>query len=162
MVGPERFELSTSCTPCKRATRLRYGPTKERAASRMARWEASGFLRVLAESSEIAFRLWISSESDPDSGSCPVLSLSSSEAAALQIPETSGELRPCSGRFRVFDTVPVRSHGSDSAPRRAPDDRPLEQNKREQQHADHDAHPPRRQPAVKQDRRLDRTENKDT
>ena len=26
MVGPERFELSTSCTPCKRATRLRYGP----------------------------------------------------------------------------------------------------------------------------------------
>jgi hypothetical protein len=27
MVGPRRFELLTSCTPCKRATRLRYGPT---------------------------------------------------------------------------------------------------------------------------------------
>ena len=26
MVGPARFELATSCTPCKRATRLRYGP----------------------------------------------------------------------------------------------------------------------------------------
>ena len=26
MVGPVRFELTTSCTPCKRATRLRYGP----------------------------------------------------------------------------------------------------------------------------------------
>ncbi len=26
MVGLERFELSTSCTPCKRATRLRYSP----------------------------------------------------------------------------------------------------------------------------------------
>jgi hypothetical protein len=30
MVGPVRFELTTSCTPCKRATRLRYGPTKGR------------------------------------------------------------------------------------------------------------------------------------
>lgn len=29
MVGPGRFELPTSCTPCKRATRLRYGPNKE-------------------------------------------------------------------------------------------------------------------------------------
>ena len=28
MVGPVRFELTTSCTPCKRATRLRYGPNK--------------------------------------------------------------------------------------------------------------------------------------
>jgi hypothetical protein len=26
LVGPGRFELPTSCTPCKRATRLRYGP----------------------------------------------------------------------------------------------------------------------------------------
>lgn len=26
MVGPPRIELGTSCTPCKRATRLRYGP----------------------------------------------------------------------------------------------------------------------------------------
>ncbi len=30
MVGPARFELATSCTPCKRATRLRYGPKQER------------------------------------------------------------------------------------------------------------------------------------
>ncbi len=30
MVGPVRFELTTSCTPCKRATRLRYGPTSQR------------------------------------------------------------------------------------------------------------------------------------
>gem|GEM_PF-2345140 len=29
MVGPVRFELTTSCTPCKRATRLRYGPKQE-------------------------------------------------------------------------------------------------------------------------------------
>jgi hypothetical protein len=28
MVGPARFELATSCTPSKRATRLRYGPNK--------------------------------------------------------------------------------------------------------------------------------------
>ena len=34
MVGPERFELSTSCTPCKRATRLRYGPKKQEAGSK--------------------------------------------------------------------------------------------------------------------------------
>ncbi len=27
MVGPERLELSTPCTPCKCATRLRHGPT---------------------------------------------------------------------------------------------------------------------------------------
>ena len=27
MVGPTRFELVTFCTPSKRATRLRYGPT---------------------------------------------------------------------------------------------------------------------------------------
>ena len=27
MVGPARFELTTSCTPCKRSTRLNYGPT---------------------------------------------------------------------------------------------------------------------------------------
>lgn len=26
MVGPPRIELGTSCTPCKRAPRLRYGP----------------------------------------------------------------------------------------------------------------------------------------
>lgn len=30
MVGLVRFELTTSCTPCKRATRLRYSPTKGR------------------------------------------------------------------------------------------------------------------------------------
>ena len=30
MVGLVRFELTTSCTPCKRATRLRYSPNKER------------------------------------------------------------------------------------------------------------------------------------
>ena len=28
MVGMTRFELAASCTPCKRATRLRYIPTK--------------------------------------------------------------------------------------------------------------------------------------
>ena len=28
LVGPARFELTTSCAPCKRATKLRYGPTK--------------------------------------------------------------------------------------------------------------------------------------
>ncbi len=27
MVGPARFELTTSCTPCKRSTKLNYGPT---------------------------------------------------------------------------------------------------------------------------------------
>jgi hypothetical protein len=26
MVGPARFELTTSCTPCKRSTKLNYGP----------------------------------------------------------------------------------------------------------------------------------------
>ena len=30
MVGPTRFELVTFCTPSKRATRLRYGPTRAR------------------------------------------------------------------------------------------------------------------------------------
>ena len=36
MVGPERFELSTSCTPCKRATRLRYGPNKRKVSKTRA------------------------------------------------------------------------------------------------------------------------------
>ena len=27
MVGLARFELTTSCTPCKRSTRLNYSPT---------------------------------------------------------------------------------------------------------------------------------------
>ena len=30
MVGLVRFELTTSCTPCKRATRLRYSPMNHR------------------------------------------------------------------------------------------------------------------------------------
>jgi hypothetical protein len=30
MVGLVRFELTTSCTPCKRATRLRYSPSLRR------------------------------------------------------------------------------------------------------------------------------------
>lgn len=30
LVGLRRFELLTSCTPCKRATRLRYNPKKVR------------------------------------------------------------------------------------------------------------------------------------
>jgi len=30
MVGLVRFELTTSCTPCKRATRLRYSPNRRR------------------------------------------------------------------------------------------------------------------------------------
>ncbi len=34
MVGPARFELTTSCTPCKRSTRLNYGPTFGRARKR--------------------------------------------------------------------------------------------------------------------------------
>ena len=34
MVGPVRFELTTPCTPCKCATRLRYGPDREGAANR--------------------------------------------------------------------------------------------------------------------------------
>ena len=31
MVGPVRFELTTSAPPARRATRLRYGPNHERA-----------------------------------------------------------------------------------------------------------------------------------
>src|SRR5882762_5573227 len=29
MVGAARFELATTCTPCRYATRLRYAPTRE-------------------------------------------------------------------------------------------------------------------------------------
>ncbi len=43
MVGLVRFELTTSCTPCKRATRLRYSPTKEGTTSRMLPGEARAF-----------------------------------------------------------------------------------------------------------------------
>src|SRR4051812_2777762 len=43
MVGLVRFELTTSCTPCKRATRLRYSPNKEGSQSGMPRAEASAF-----------------------------------------------------------------------------------------------------------------------
>ena len=43
MVGLVRFELTTSCTPCKRATRLRYSPNKEGSESSMQPAEASGF-----------------------------------------------------------------------------------------------------------------------
>ncbi len=34
MVGLVRFELTTSCTPCKRATRLRYSPNNRRVRKR--------------------------------------------------------------------------------------------------------------------------------
>jgi hypothetical protein len=30
MVGAARFELATTCTPCRYATRLRYAPTLEK------------------------------------------------------------------------------------------------------------------------------------
>ena len=30
MVGAARFELATTCTPCRYATRLRYAPTREK------------------------------------------------------------------------------------------------------------------------------------
>ena len=46
MVGLVRFELTTSCTPCKRATRLRYSPNKEGSQSVMRREVASAFSRV--------------------------------------------------------------------------------------------------------------------
>jgi hypothetical protein len=41
MVGPVRFELTTPCTPCKCATRLRYGPDREGAANSPPRAFAS-------------------------------------------------------------------------------------------------------------------------
>ena len=34
MVGLARFELTTSCTPCKRSTRLNYSPTYSCSAPR--------------------------------------------------------------------------------------------------------------------------------
>ena len=43
MVGLVRFELTTSCTPCKRATRLRYSPNKEGSQSDTPAHEASVF-----------------------------------------------------------------------------------------------------------------------
>ena len=43
MVGLVRFELTTSCTPCKRATRLRYSPNKEGSGSGNAHGDASAF-----------------------------------------------------------------------------------------------------------------------
>ena len=43
MVGLVRFELTTSCTPCKRATRLRYSPNKEGSQSYTVAGEASVF-----------------------------------------------------------------------------------------------------------------------
>src|SRR5882724_10099356 len=46
MVGLVRFELTTSCTPCKRATRLRYSPNKEGSQSGMPRTVASAFSDV--------------------------------------------------------------------------------------------------------------------
>ena len=49
MVGLVRFELTTSCTPCKRATRLRYSPNKERSQSGTVLTEASVFLRGRAD-----------------------------------------------------------------------------------------------------------------
>ena len=49
LVGPGRFELPTSCTPCKRATRLRYGPNKvDQRRQCYGRWQATSvFLRPL-------------------------------------------------------------------------------------------------------------------
>jgi hypothetical protein len=37
MVGLGRFELPTSCTPCKRATRLRYSPNKRTVSKTLGR-----------------------------------------------------------------------------------------------------------------------------
>ena len=48
MVGPVRFELTTSCTPCKRATRLRYGPNQRTVTKRHA-----------GESGKWYFWLWL-------------------------------------------------------------------------------------------------------
>ena len=45
MVGLVRFELTTSCTPCKRATRLRYSPNKEGSGNRPSAPDASDFAR---------------------------------------------------------------------------------------------------------------------
>ncbi len=47
MVGPVRFELTTSCTPCKRATRLRYGPNKRTVTKRDAGGGGKWFFRGL-------------------------------------------------------------------------------------------------------------------
>src|ERR1043166_8287309 len=49
LVGPERFELSTSCTPCKRATRLRYGPTRGRGRKPHGLVRRKRFFRLFAE-----------------------------------------------------------------------------------------------------------------
>ena len=41
MVGLEGFEPPTSCTPCKRATRLRYSPKKEKREDNDGGWRGS-------------------------------------------------------------------------------------------------------------------------
>ena len=42
-IGAAGLEPTTSCTPCKRATRLRYSPNKEGSQSAMEYADASGF-----------------------------------------------------------------------------------------------------------------------
>jgi hypothetical protein len=54
MVGPVRFELTTPCTPCKCATRLRYGPDREGAANRWPELFARGFSPFAAKAGVVA------------------------------------------------------------------------------------------------------------
>ena len=49
MVGLVRFELTTSCTPCKRATRLRYSPNKRRVTKRHAADRCKCFFWAVAD-----------------------------------------------------------------------------------------------------------------
>jgi hypothetical protein len=42
MVGAARFELATTCTPCRYATRLRYAPTLEKV------YQSGGTIRLVS------------------------------------------------------------------------------------------------------------------
>lgn len=52
MVGLVRFELTTSCTPCKRATRLRYSPNRRRVTKRHGRGRGKCFFQTDRNSSK--------------------------------------------------------------------------------------------------------------
>src|SRR6266700_4976550 len=64
MVGAVRFELTTSCTRNKRATRLRYAPTLSRRKWRLRRQFAIEFLLIL---------YWVSDGGGSPRRSAPVL-----------------------------------------------------------------------------------------
>gem|GEM_PF-5666619 len=126
MVGPERFELSTSCTPCKRATRLRYGPNKRTVSKpnasgrrkrffRRAERLAFATLRIEPKQSPRLFRL------SPFSavalfGACPYLSLG--HVACPQYPirclslsiDSTRCLSPATGRVACPQSSGPRSH----------------------------------------------------